>query len=95
MDSRKLIAWTVAFVCMGAHAQTTVDLHPHHPPLPGSTQAGHFHFDGARRGSQWARNFGQSVARAVAHEHKMTGGALVQYDAPDRTCKFDRDPSCP
>ena len=95
MDCRKLIAWTLGFACMVCHAQTMVDLHPQHHPLPGGTRAGHFHFDDSRHGSHWARNFGQGVAHAVAQQHKMTGGALVRYDSPDPRCKYDRDLSCP
>jgi hypothetical protein len=94
MDSRKLVAWMFTLACMAAHAQTTVDMHALPPPLPGSAQAGHFHFQ-AKRTPDWTRNLGKGIARSMAYRHKMTGGPLVQYASPDRTCKFARDRSCP
>lgn len=94
MDSRKHLAWTLALACMAAGAQTTVDMHPPHPALPGSTQASHFHFE-ARPTPEWARDFGQGIARAVAQTHKMTDGQVIDYAAPERDCKYARDRSCP
>lgn len=95
MEYRKQVAWALASCCMALHAQSPAPLHPPPPRLPGDATDGHFHFDGARHLSPRAANFGQGVVRAIAREHKMTGGPVVQYHSPDADCKFERHARCP
>lgn len=94
MDYRKPMAWALACCCMAVHGQSQV-LNPPQPKLPGEATDGHFQFEGASHLPLRAANFGQSVVRAIAREHKMTGGPVVQYRSPDADCKFERHARCP
>ena len=98
MTYGRLALWAMVLCCTVAHAQTTMDLHPPVPRLPGDAPDEHFRFERgqAAHTPPWASHLDQSVARVVALKHKMTSGPLVQYGSPDRDCGFDREnPSCP
>jgi hypothetical protein len=88
MMIRALAASLWLACCFAAHAQNSTASAAAQPRLPGSAEAGHFHFDGqSTPSSRFARNLGQSAARVVADKQKMGGKTLVSYEAPTPACQ--------
>ena len=97
MDYRRPLAFVLILFGAGAYAQSTAKPDSLSSRLPGSEAQSHFQFEHHDSvASRWPANLGQSVARIIAHKHKMGGDTLVQYSPPSPECKVrPSKPECP